>query len=354
VIDDPETQDMQNVDGDVSGEAVDGGDAIAGSTCPTCGELGTSGAQWCEACGASLDGEVGAVAGPPCVDCGAPHSEIIDDYCSECGRKQPGERDHLAEQIPGLAAVTDRGLRHHKNEDAFAIGQAGNALIAVVCDGVSTTDNPEDVSLAAAVAARDELVAEISAGETDISAALARSVDAAQSAAAAFPEVPGGEGPGATTFVAMVVRPSADGLVRSWTGWLGDSRAYWLHDGQATQLTVDDTWWREQVAEELLTKDEALADPRAQSITRWLGADAVVTTPKIQETEHDPGGRMLVCSDGLWKYVPDDSDVAEKIAELALKDPAELAEGLVAFALERGGHDNTTVIIGTPAMAGRT
>ena len=141
---------------------------MSSQTCPVCGEAGAEGAQWCEACGASFDGAVGAITGAPCVDCGADHSEIIEGYCAVCGRKQPGERDHLIESIDGIVGVTDRGLRHSKNEDGFAIGRSGDALVAVVCDGVSTTDNSDDVSIAAAQAARDLLVAELDRGETDV------------------------------------------------------------------------------------------------------------------------------------------------------------------------------------------
>ena len=96
------------------------------------------------------------------------------------------------------------------------------------------------------------------------------------------------------------------------------------------------------------SKDEALADPRGQSITKWLGADSQDATPRIQQTEHDPGGRLLVCSDGLWKYLTTDDAVAAKIDEFELHEPLALAEGLVAFALEKGGHDNTTVVVGVP------
>ena len=62
----------------------------------------------------------------------------------------------------------------------------------------------------------------------------------------------------------------------------------------------------------------------------------------------------MVCSDGLWKYLPAESDVAAKITELALDDPGQLAEELVAFALERGGHDNTTVAIGDLGLGDRS
>jgi serine/threonine protein phosphatase PrpC len=304
-------------------------------TCPSCGEVGADGASWCEACGADFAGEHSAIIGPACVDCGADHEHIVQGYCGECGRKQPGERDHQSEDLGAIVAVTDRGKRHHQNEDAYAIGIVGDQLIAIACDGVSTTDHPQEASLAAATTARDALVTSLEANESDIEAVLVKAVEAAQVAAAAVPIVPGGEGPASTTFVASIVvpDPSDSAIVRTWTAWLGDSRAYWVHDEAGgvvvTQLTTDDVL--------------------GQSITRWLGADAGDTAPTIQVFEHDAGGRLLLCSDGLWKYVPAEADLAELLTTHAGETSAlDLAEALIAFANEQGGHDNTTVVIATP------
>lgn len=344
-------------------------------TCPSCGETGTTGAQWCEACGASLDpvaasasdaDGLGSLVGPACVDCGAEHHHIVDGYCGQCGRKQPGVRDHLAEEAGNVVAVTDRGKRHHHNEDAFAIGHSGDRLIAVVCDGVSTTDHPEEASLAAAEAARDHLRAALDGGADDYAAALVDSVRAAQEAASSVPHVDGGRGPASTTFVATVVVPDPAGeIVRTWTAWLGDSRAYWVQPNEqgppvVTQLTTDDSWGLHQVALGEMSEDEAMADPRAQSIIRWLGADAGDVVPNVQAYEHDPGGWLLSCSDGLWKYAATEESLAALLDEnsgergvardVALQSPLELAEALVAFANDRGGHDNTTIAIAMPEM----
>lgn len=304
-------------------------------TCPACGELGAPDAKWCEACGSDYAGEHEALSGPPCIDCGAAFDDIVDGYCGECGRKQPAERDHQAEALDGLVAASDRGLRHHQNEDSYAIGRSGDKLISVVCDGVSTTNDPQDASLAAAMAARDSLQASLDSGTTDIEAALVAAVAAAQEAAAAVPLRAGSDGPASTTIVASVLAPDAtnQSLVRSWHAWLGDSRAYWVHE-------VDDTLVVTQ-----LTTDDVFEN----SITRWLGADAADTTPAIAMVEHDAGGQLLACSDGLWKYVPEADQLAELLTNLRAGQPgldgAELAQALVAFANEQGGHDNTTVVL---------
>jgi serine/threonine protein phosphatase PrpC len=282
--------------------------------------------------------------GPPCVDCGADHEHIVEGYCGQCGRKQPGERDHLSEDLGVLAAATDRGKRHHRNEDAFGIGIVGDSFVTVVCDGVSTTDDPQEASLAAAKAARDFLVAALEEGASDLEAALVEATEKAQAAAAAVPRIVGGVGPASTTFVASIVATGAD-VVRSWTAWLGDSRAYWVHENGVDQLTTDDSWALDQVASGAMTEADANGDRRAQSITRWLGADAVKAAPSIHVAEHDPGGSLLLCSDGLWKYVPEPAELLALLQSQKAGTTLELAEALVAFANESGGHDNTTVVI---------
>jgi serine/threonine protein phosphatase PrpC len=59
----------------------------------------------------------------------------------------------------GLAAgVTDRGLRHTRNEDAMALAATmspdGPAAVAVVCDGVSSAPRADEASLTACVRAK--------------------------------------------------------------------------------------------------------------------------------------------------------------------------------------------------------
>jgi len=317
--------------------------------CPACATPATSpDAAWCEACGADFAGEHDPVEGPPCVECGADHSEISDDgWCGQCGRKQPAPRDHMTDADGPVAGATDRGKRHHQNEDAFAIGRVGPVLVGVVCDGVSSTDDPQDASLAAAEAARDMLIAAAGEEPGDWDAVLVTAIAAAQTAAAAVPEVVGGQGAASTTIVAAVVVPMDDN-VRTHVAWLGDSRAYWLTADEVSQLTTDDSWAAMQVAEGNMSADEAKLDPRAHSITKWLGADSMDTTPSLAAATHEHGGRLLICSDGLWNYAASAAAMQERIAERDDPDPLTLAEALVSFANESGGQDNISVVIAIP------
>src|ERR1700749_4152593 len=80
----------------------------------------------------------------------------------------PSSRDHAEVDLGPAAGVSDRGLRHHRNEDAMALAaeQApdGPAVVAVVCDGVSSSARPDQASLVSAEAGLPILVAAVQAG----------------------------------------------------------------------------------------------------------------------------------------------------------------------------------------------
>lgn len=94
-----------------------------------------------------------------------------DGYCEHCGHAQPRERDHLEEELGSVAAVSDRGLRHHRNEDSFAVAatalpDGSAATVAIVCDGVSSASRPDEASAAAAAAANEALLDALPAAPT--------------------------------------------------------------------------------------------------------------------------------------------------------------------------------------------
>lgn len=309
------------------------------SPCPSCGEVTLAGASFCEACGADLP------SGPPCVACGADARQIEGHYCLQCGHRQPGERDHV-ERVDGrIGGTTDKGLRHHHNEDAMAFADVGEALIMVVCDGVSTTDRSEEASQAAADAALGVLTASVDGGGFDPEAGFTAAAAAAQEAVLAVPVDPGAHGNPSCTFVAAVATPDARSGTAVHVGWLGDSRAYWI-GAEPLALTRDHTWALELVDAGVLAAEDAMADRRAHTITRFLGADAVDLVPAVSSTVMDGPGSVLVCSDGLWNYVPDAEDLAAR-PEWEQPTLLEQSSALTAFAIDCGGHDNITTVIGS-------
>ncbi|RYV50927.1 PP2C family serine/threonine-protein phosphatase [Pengzhenrongella frigida] len=345
--------------------------------CGSCGAVAAIGARFCEACGTDLPtpaggqgatppGEILAApvpdpAGPvpvpvpepvPCRECGGVVD--ADGYCTSCGAKAPRARDHVVEQPQAwVGAVSDRGIRHHRNEDALAVAASeapGSHAVLVVCDGVSSSEDSDVASLAAARAALDTLAGpraqglDTSAGLVAvIGARLEAAADAASRAVAAATSHDHGDSPPSCTFVATVVERG-----RIVTGSVGDSRAYWLPDaGQARFLTTDDSWAAEQIAVGV-PRDQAESGPQAHAITRWLGVDAPDHTPRITTMEVDGPGWLVVCSDGLWNYCSPADELGalvRRIAATVAGEPLATASALVDWANGQGGHDNITVVL---------
>jgi len=251
------------------------------------------------------------------------------------------DRDHIEADLGVLAGVTDRGLRHSRNEDAMALAvaelAAGPAAVAVVSDGISTSDRPDEASLAAAEAVLGALVGAVQAG-ADLEEACR---DATQSAADAVQALAGesADQPSATLIAAVV---TSDAVT---TCWLGDSRAYWLAGSGARRLTRDDSLAEEMVAAGLLSEPEAMASAHAHVVTRWLGGDPAEATPHVLRFEPPGPGALLLCSDGLWNYRPGAEQLAALVLPGALTDPLAAADALVKVALDAGGMDNITAVL---------
>jgi len=324
--------------------------------CPSCGETVAEEDDFCESCGTRLH------APPPqegsCPKCGAPaEAADADGYCTRCGYRMPRPSDHTEVEEGGMALVSDKGLRHHRNEDAGAIRAPEGFSVLVVCDGVSTTANPDQASAAAAAAMAEVVVAALSErepGAEEATAVLAEALAAAQEAVHNAPlEEPGGyvQAP-STTLAAVVV--VGDQLVAA---NVGDSRAYWIDAAspEACRLLSHDDSLAEAAIAAGASPEEAYARRDAHTITHWLGTDAPDLAPHI-ETMTVPGpGIVLVCSDGLWNYYETPASLRELMAAGPPGETVlETARRLVDAALEAGGHDNITVAmksLGAPSWA---
>lgn len=310
-------------------------------SCSSCGETSPADANWCEACGADLD-QAPPTPKTPCVSCNAASVEITDDgWCQQCGTKQPSPEDHVVADHGWFAIVSDRGRVHRTNEDAGAVAARANGVALVVCDGVSSTDESQHASQNAARSVI-ELVAE--AAPDAVPQVLSEAAHAAQRGIVELTSSTSAEPP-SCTMVATIADVTGSRAALT-VGWLGDSRAYWLADGAATQLTRDHSWAIEQHDLGELEPDLIDSDSRAHSITRWLGADSHDATPQIESTEVDLPGTLLVCSDGLWNYAATEAELHELVVAGGPDEtPIDRAERLVAFANAQGGHDNITVAI---------
>jgi len=320
-----------------------------GLTCPNCGEPVWPDDNFCEACRTELapavtSGDSSEPATRQCPTCGG-SSITPEGYCESCGYKLPAANDHVELELDLLAGVTDKGLRHSRNEDAMALAttqsQTGPVALAVVCDGVSTSSHPDEASQAASQAAVQVLLTAVRSG-TDLGSSSMRAVKAAQKALADLADSAKlHENAPSATFVSAVVTATEVTVC-----WLGDSRAYWIDaagSGTSRQLTIDDSVAAELVARGL-SEEEALALPQAHVVTGWIGADAVDAEPHVALFAPEGPGAVLLCSDGLWNYQPDVAGLAKMALPFAVSAPIRAAAELVKFAIESGGSDNVTVV----------
>ncbi|GAA1435362.1 hypothetical protein GCM10009616_32250 [Microlunatus lacustris] len=351
-------------------------------TCPSCGADVTDAERFCEACGAPLSPTTEAVAStdagaeapvelsrpvgatavdptaappaaPTCTSCGGTVGE--DGYCTTCGTKAPSPRDHYVEQpATWVAAVCDRGIRHHRNEDATAVAadpEPGSRAVLVVCDGVSTSTDSDVAALAGARSARDVLVG---ARPTGMGVAASRAAALAQSLGVASAQAneaviantdPDSDNAASCTFAAAVLE--GDLVV---FGSVGDSRVYWLPDagaGDPLQLSVDDSMAQVRI-EMGVDRVEAENGPQAHAITKWLGRDSTDVVPRTGSIALGVPGWLMVCSDGLWNYCSAAADLQALVAATSARtgtSPLPLAEALVAWANAQGGRDNISVAL---------
>ena len=249
-----------------------------------------------------------------------------------------------------VACASHIGLRHETNQDAAALGidGSGHHIVLVVADGVSSTEGAEECARVASHTARDYLTATMDQGlpinDDDTVTLFERTFQKAHEA------VVSGSGPiGACTLAVAVA--THDRIV---VGNIGDTRTYWFpDDGDPVRLSIDDSMAQAQM-DLGLSREEAERGMGAHAITKWIGASATDVAPRVMAYQPQQSGWLLVCSDGLWNHVPDAGDFARLMADLVSKahtddhghaSPAGVADGLIAYANNCGGHDNITVAL---------
>ena len=121
---------------------------------------------------------------------------------------------------------------------------------------------------------------------------------------------------------------------------VGDSRVYLIHDGLIQQITDDHTYVNDLVKMGAISRAEAQHHARKNVITRAIGANAN-NEPDCFSVPVTPADKVLLCSDGLYDEVDDESI----LYTMGRFDDMKLcAEDLVAMANENGGNDNISVI----------
>jgi serine/threonine protein phosphatase PrpC len=234
---------------------------------------------------------------------------------TDVGRKREHNEDNMAYVIPKDVQVMARKGALFIVADGMGGHAAGEVASEIAVDTVSNAyyqDDNEDVavSLLQAIKRANALIHQRAAENMQRS----------------------GMG---TTCVAAVLRGNMAYIAN-----VGDSRAYFIRNGQVKQVSQDHSWVAEQVRAGLLTDDQARTHAQRNVITRCLGTqtdvDVDVFTEELQE-----GDALVLCTDGLSGLVSDDE--IRRIVEQYV--PQESVYHLIEQANNNGGPDNITAIV---------
>jgi serine/threonine protein phosphatase PrpC len=267
-----------------------------------------------------------------------PMSEIDTFGLTHRGKVRPTNNDHF------LIASFHRKLRVHHTSVSGGIEDQetqSRGFLFLVADGVGGLESAGDGSalaletLAQHLLHATEICSEMVLSQAEKSTLeLREAVLQAHHALVDMAKEAGGK-PATTLTMYAGFWP------RAFIVHVGDSRGYVFRDGQLTRFTSDQTY------EQLMLESGAIkpGSPEAARLKHVLwsavGNDEVV--PQIVLTDVTRRDVILVCSDGLTKHVTE-----EEIRERLSRDETaeENVRALVNLALDRGGTDNVTAVVG--------
>jgi serine/threonine protein phosphatase PrpC len=110
-----------------------------------------------------------------------------------------------------------------------------------------------------------------------------------------------------------------------------------------TQISRDQTIAQDLVDSGALTRTAAEASRWANVLSSAIGGRDAAAAPAVTRVVRDWGTVVLLCSDGLTKHVPD-ARIAERMESMT--SSRQVAEQLLQDALDDGGTDNISIVVG--------
>lgn len=244
-----------------------------------------------------------------------------------------------------VAGKTDVGRVRTNNEDNF--GYDKRCGIYVVCDGMGGAAAGEVASKMAVDTVLDYYRRAAKKGRFDVvgvhptqasgrAIGIGSAINLANQAifdASRQDEAHAGMG---STIVAVAVDEESLSIAN-----VGDSRIYLIRGGSIRQLTDDHSLVMEQVRRGLITMEEAKRVDYQNIVIRALGAEPTVQAD-IEDLKASEGDILVMCSDGLTRYL-DDEQILTIVRDAEGLAPA--VERLVTTARDAGGADNITALL---------
>ena len=250
-----------------------------------------------------------------------------------------------------FAAATDIGRTRTHNEDNFLIDK--KLRLFLVADGMGGHAAGEVASSIAVHEIRDAIynnrdlidryrVDHPGVQSYEILQVLEHAVQAACGAVHARAQIEQDKRGMGTTATVLLIAGSGDHL-RGFIAHVGDSRVYLARQNQCHVLTEDHSLMNELVRRGKLNREQIDSSPYKQyknAVTRAVG---VYSSVEVDTFDFDilPGDRFMLCSDGMYAYV-DEETLPKQLAEGEIKD---VPKKLVDSANAGGGHDNITAVV---------
>jgi serine/threonine protein phosphatase PrpC len=255
----------------------------------------------------------------------------MSTHLSVAGRTEVGrERKHNEDSLVVADLTGGNLLDPEQPVGRFEIGERG--VLLAVSDGMGGHKAGEVASaLVVESLTRTLAKAPPSVAGEQVKIAVQTANRVVRNAAMA----PGNEGMGATLTALCVQGETA------YVAEVGDSRAYLVRAGAITQLTHDQSYVQVLLDTGAILPEEAERSPLRNVLAQAMGHEVAVSI-ELGRLELRDRDCFVLCSDGLTKYVSD-----EEIRSRVLSSPRlEVAcTRLVDLAGERGGADDTTVIL---------
>ena len=243
------------------------------------------------------------------------------------------------------AGKTDVGLVRKNNEDNF--GYDNRIGIFVVCDGMGGQAAGELASKIAVDTVLGYFHQEERRGQVEVlgrgfaevserANALANAVQLANKAIREASARDLGNAGMGCTLVSLRVEGNLFSIAH-----VGDSRIYLIRKGAIQQLTTDHSLVMEQVRRGMITLEEAEHFQMQNVIVRALGSEDSVE-PDLADLSLEESDTLLLCSDGLSRYVKDDA-LLEIINRVENLDDA--CDALIEAAKSGNSDDNITCLL---------
>src|SRR5437868_4111156 len=127
---------------------------------------------------------------------------------------------------------------------------------------------------------------------------------------------------------------------------VGDSRYYQYRDGVLSQISHDQTMAQVLVDQGIMTRSLSEHSPLSNVLVSSIGG--AQTAPVVTRMPNTWDNIHLLCTDGLTRHVSDEQ-IAERLGSMT--SARQACEDLLQDALDAGGTDNITIIVGRAVPA---